>query len=161
MDANTGQGSQNDNLNGGSKPAKKRNWKKIILFVVIGIAVFLVVITLTVNSATKAPVAVSNQFIDNVQASNGAAAYALLSTEAQQTVPADQFDALVTDIGPILNTSEKMTSKSVSGETGQAATAVVTYEIAGTDGSTYVLTINLTKENDNWKVLNFESKEKK
>lgn len=160
MDANTGQESQGDNSNGGSKPPKKRNWKKIILFVVVGVVAFFVVITLTVNSATKAPVAVSNQFLDSIQAGDSAAAYALFSTDAQQVVPADQFDTMVAQVAPILDAKEKMTSKSVSGETGEAASSTVTYEIKGTDGKTYVITVNLTKEDGDWKVLNFESDSK-
>ncbi len=68
---------------------------------------------------------VSNQFIDNIQAGYSAAAYALFSTDAQQVVPVDQFDAMVAQIAPILDAKEKMTSKSISGETGKAATSTV------------------------------------
>lgn len=160
MDENSGQQNQETNSNGGSKPVKKRNWKKIILIVVLGFVAFLVVITLTVNSATSAPVKVSNQFINDIQAGDSAAAYALFSTGALQVIPVDQFDTLVAQLAPIFNAEEKMTSKSINGETGQAATSEITYEVDGTDGKTYALIVNLVKENGDWKVLNFESKAK-
>lgn len=103
---------------------------------------------------------VSNQFVNSIQAGDSAAAYALFATGAMEIVPVDQFDALVAQIGPIINTSEKMTGKSISGETGEAATSTVTYELTGTDGKNYVITVNLIKEDGDWKVLNFENKEK-
>lgn len=119
--------------------------------------------TMSVNTTTKTLViasdqfvAVSNQFIDNIQAGNSAAAYALFSTEAQRAVPTDQFNKLVRQIGPILNTSEQMTGKKIT----DAVTSKVTYEIQGSDGKTYVVTVNLTKESDDWKVLNFDSTSK-
>jgi hypothetical protein len=143
-----------------AKPAKKRNWKKIILIVVAAIAAFIIVITLTVNSATKAPVKVSNQFINSIQAGDAATAYALFSTDAKAVVPVDQFDTVVAQISPILSANEKMTSKSINGETGKAATSTVVYEIKGTDGKTYEITVNLIKENGDWKVLNFDSNPK-
>jgi len=124
--------------------------------VVVGVVGFVVAITLIVNSTTKAPVKVSNQFVNSVQTGDAAAAYALFSTEARQVVPVDQFNTLVAQVAPILNTKEKMTSKSISGETGEAATSKVTYELKGTDDKTYVITVNLVKEDGDWKVLNFE-----
>lgn len=160
MDENTGQQSPEAVPSSGVEPAKKRNWKKILLFIAVGIVAFIVVITVTVNSATKASVKVSNQFINDIQAGDSAAAYALFSTGSQEVVPADQFDTVVAQIAPILNTKEKMTSKSITGETGEAATSQVTYEIDGTDGKTYVITVNLVKEDGDWKVLNFDSDSK-
>ena len=59
MDENSGKQDQQSSPDGGAKPTKKRKWKKILLFVFLGFAAFLVVITLTVNSTTSAPVKVS------------------------------------------------------------------------------------------------------
>jgi hypothetical protein len=158
MDENIGPQNQFEPpLGNEAKPVKKRNWKKIALIVVAGLVAFIVIITLTVNSATKAPVKVSNQFINSIQAGDAATAYALFSTDAVAVVPVDQFDTLVAQIGPILNSNEKMTGKSINGETGKAATSTVTYEIKGSDGKTYVITINLIKQSGDWKVLNFDS----
>lgn len=141
------------------KAEKKQKWdKKKKIWVIVGaiVAVFIVLIVV-VNAATSAPVKVSNELIADIQAKNSSAAYSLLSSGAQGVAPADQFKQVVDQIGPILSGKPKMISKEISGETGSAATAKVVYEIKGTDGVTYKITVNLTKENGQWKVLNFDS----
>ncbi|HEY3293175.1 MAG TPA: DUF4878 domain-containing protein [Candidatus Nanopelagicaceae bacterium] len=160
MSENIGQTTQPGDYSMNSKPVKKRSTGKIIGYVIAIIAVVAIVLTFFVNSATKAPVAASNNFLNAVQAGDASAAYDLFSTEAKAAVPSDQFDAVVKQVGPILNAKEKMTSKKVNAETGSASTAEVVYEIPGTDGKTYSFTVNLTKEGDTWKVLNFASKAK-
>lgn len=160
MSENIGQVAQPDNYSMNTQPMKKRSIGKIIGIVIAAIVVVVVGLTFFVNSATKAPVAVSNQFLNAVQASDATTAYSLFSTAAKAAVPSDQFDAVVQQVGPILNASEKMTSKKVNASTGSASTSEVVYEIPGTDGKTYSFTVNLTKENDVWKVLNFASKAK-
>lgn len=158
MSENIGQPAQPNYDSTNSKPAKKRSVKKIIGYVVVAFVVVVVGVTFFVNSATKAPVAASNEFLNAIQSGDASRAYSLFTTEAKATVTADQFDAIVKQVGPILNTSEKMTNKKVNASTGSAATSEVVYEIKGTDGKTYKFTVNLTKENDTWKVLNFTSK---
>lgn len=141
-----------------SQSRKRSNIGKIIGIVLLVIAVLAVALTFFVNSATKAPVAASQKFLHAIQAGDATTAYSYFSIEAKKAVPADQFDPLVSQIAPILNTGEKMISKKVAGATGSAATSEVVYEIKGTDGKTYRFTVNLTKEGDVWKVLNFTSK---
>lgn len=161
MSENIGQVAQPDNYSMNTQPVKKkRSIGKIIGIVIAAIVVVVVGLTFFVNSATKAPVAVSNQFLNALQASDATTAYSLFSTAAKAAVPSDQFDAVVQQVGPILNASEKMTSKKVNASTGSASTSEVVYEIPGTDGKPYSFTVNLTKENDVWKVLNFASKAK-
>jgi cytoskeletal protein RodZ len=140
------------------KPVKKRRVKKIIGYVVVAFVVLVVGLTFFANSATKAPVAASNQFLTAFQAGDATTAYSLFSIEAKAAVPADQFDAVVKQVAPILNGNTKMASKKVNGSTGSAATAEVIYDIPGSDGKTYTFTVNLTKENSVWKILNFLSK---
>lgn len=136
----------------GKSPKKLKKWHKIA----IGIVVVIVGLVLIVNAATSGVTKTSNQYIDDIQSKNAAGAYSLMTKDAQATTTAADFQTLVEKIGPILNTKEKMTSKSVNGETGQAGTGIVTYEIKGTDGVTYNITVNLQKENGQWKVLNFK-----
>lgn len=160
MSENSAESTQPINQSSAGKPKKKRSVKKIIGYIVVGIVALLIVSTFFVNSATKAPLEVSNQFINSIQAGDAAAAYALFSSDAKQVVPTDQFDTVVGQVGPILNSSEKVTGKKIDGETGKPASSEITYEIKGTDGKTYVVIVNLTKENDSWKILNFDSKAK-
>ncbi len=158
MSESTGQYAQPNSELTNAKPAKKRSVKKIIGYVVVAFVIVIVGLTFFVNSATKAPVAASNQFLNAIQAGDATMAYALFATAAKAAVPVDQFDTLVKQAGPILNGNEKMTSKKVDAATGSAATAEVVYEIPGTDAKTYKFTVSLTKENDVWKVMNFTSK---
>lgn len=139
--------------------SKKQKWsKKKKIYVIAGavVAIFIVLVIIT-NAATSAPAKVSNELISDIQAKNATAAYSLLSSGAQNVAPADRFKQVVDQIGPILAGTPKMISKEVSGQTGSAATAKVVYEIKGSDGFTYKITVNLTKENGQWKVLNFDS----
>ena len=160
MSENIGKAAQPSDYSTNVKPVKKRSVGKILGIVIAAIVVVIVGLTFFVNSATKAPVAVSNQFLNAVQAGEATTAYSLFSSTAKAAVPSDQFVAVVAQVGPILNASEKMTSKKVNASTGSVSTSEVVYEIPGTDGKTYSFTVNLTKENDLWKVLNFASKAK-
>lgn len=141
----------------GGKKKKKRSAKKIIGIVILAIAGLVVVSTLFVNSATKAPLAVSDLFLNSVQAGDAGLAYELFSSEAKTTISLDQLQSVVTQVGPILATDEKVTGKKINGETGSAATSQITYEIKGTDAKTYTVIVNLVKENEIWRVLNFDS----
>ena len=146
--------------NGEGKKKKKRSVKKIIGIVVLVLAGLVVVSTFVVNSATKAPLAVSDLFLNSVQAGDAGLAYELFSSEAKTTISLVEFQSIVNQIGPILATSEKVTSKKISGETSSAATSQIEYEIKGTDGKTYAVIVNLVKESDIWRVLNFDSNAK-
>lgn len=131
-------------------------WQKIVAVAVVVI----VVLILVINTATSAPVKVSNDFLNNIQAARADAAYSMMTPAAQATISRSDFKSVIEKIAPILNTNESMKSKEVNGETGNAAKAKVVYEIKGTDGITYTFTTNLTKDNGQWKVLNFDSAKK-
>ena len=141
---------------------KKQRWSlKKKIWVIGGVIVAIIIaLVIIVNVATSAPVKVSNELVSDIQAKNATGAYSLLSKEAQKVTSANQFNQVVDQIGPILSGTPKMISKEVRGETGSAATAKVVYEIKGSDGATYKITVNLTKEDGQWKVLNFESSKK-
>ena len=140
----------------------KQKWslkKKLVVIggIFVGIIIVLVIL---VSVATSAPVKVSNDFISDMQTNNPNAGYGLMSKDAQGATSQADFTTAINRVSPILNGKSKMISKEVKGETGSAATAKVVYEIKGSDNITYTLTINLTKENGQWKVLNFESVKK-
>jgi hypothetical protein len=138
---------------------QKKKWstKKIVTVIVGSFVAFIILIVIIANTATSASVKVSNELITDIQAKNGAAAYSLMSSPAKATITESDFSATVDRIAPILNGTPKMQSKEVSGETGTNATAKVVYKISGSDGVTYNVTVNLVKENGQWKVLNFDS----
>lgn len=145
-----------------AKKEPKQKWSlKKKLYVILGsIAGVIILLVLLVNTATSAPVAVSNDLVTDIQTKNSAAAYSLFSSAAKQVVSQEKLTAAVDQIGPILSGKPDMKSKEIKGETGSAATAKVVYDIKGTDGATYVFTVNLVKENSDWKILNFDSTKK-
>lgn len=141
-------------------PKQKWSLKKKLL-VALGVVVALIAaLVFIANGATAAPVKVSNQLVANIQAKNATQAYDLLSQEAKNATDPQAFLAAVNQIGPILTGKPSMKSKEVNAQTGSAATAKVVYEIKGSDGLTYLFTVNLVKEGNNWRVLNFESTKK-
>ncbi len=153
---------ENDsNLKSDKKDTKSKKrfplWQKIVAAAVVVFVVLFVVINLATSGVAK----VSNEFLKDVQNKNADAAYSLLTKAAAAATAKDQFVKIVDQAGPILNTKTNMTTKEVSGETGSAGTGKVTYEIKGTDGVTYIVTINLQKQDGKWMVLNFESTQKK
>ncbi len=138
------------------KKPKMALWKKIVA----GVVLFIVILVIIANMATEGAATASNAFMKNLLSSNSSIAYSMLSSGAQQTVTPEDFATVNQRMANVLGESPKMISKSVNGEAGSAATSTVVYEVAGSDG-TYVITVNLTKENGVWKVLNFDSSLKK
>ncbi len=138
--------------------AKQKISTSKIVLISVGIVLILIGgIVLLANTATQGAVTASNSLVNAAQAGDTTTTYGLLSKEAKETISQDDLGQIVTQIGPILNTTEKMTGKEVSAETGKASSGKVTYEIVGTDGNTYAFEVNLIKEDDAWKVLNFDS----
>jgi len=143
-----------------ASPAKKSK-KKLLIKIAVGVVIAIVLLVLIVNATTSGAVNVSNTFVKSIQAENPGPAYALFSKEAKNVVSESDFNDAVSTAGKILKGKPKMTSKEVLGETGSAATSKITYEIDGNDSKTYIITVNLTKEDGDWKVLNFDSTTKK
>ncbi len=142
-----------------SQPPKKKKmalWLKILIGVVTGIILFVVVIIIFVFSATSGAVKVSDEFMNDVLANQGSSAYQMFSSEAKKTVTESDFNAIVARMSSVLDETAKQTSREINTNTGSDPTAKVEYEVKGSDG-TYTITINLVQENDEWKILNFDS----
>ncbi len=141
-------------------PGVKKFYQKKAFKIFAIIVVVIVALVMIVNQATSGATKASNQFLNAVQSNQSNVAYELFSNEVKDNVTKDDFKEVVSQIGPILNANEKMTGKSVEAETGKPSTGQVLYEIEGTDGKTYVIAIDLVKEDGEWKVENFDSDEK-
>ena len=129
------------------KKSKRPLWLKIVL----GVAAFIVIIVVFAFVATNAPAKVSNEFLNDIQAQQADQAYSLFSKEAKEATDQASFKETVGRIGPLLNTKEKQTGREVKDSTGSPASAQVKYEIKGTDGIDYEITIQLVKQDDQWK----------
>ncbi|OGL34982.1 hypothetical protein A3F65_02230 [Candidatus Saccharibacteria bacterium RIFCSPHIGHO2_12_FULL_47_16b] len=132
-------------------------WAKILSVIAVIIGAVIIIAILATSGVAKT----GDEFLNAIKSGNADAAYALFTREAAAATDKASFRQTVDRIKPILNGPTKMTDREAKGETGQAATGKVVYEIKGTDGVTYQLTINLQKEDGKWKVLNFESTKKK
>ena len=147
-------------VNKGAEKTKKKSknplWQKILL----GVVLFIVALIVIAYVATSGPAKVSDAFLKDIQTQQADAAYSLFSKEAQGVTDKDTFQETVKRIGPLLNTKAKQTARQVEDSTGSAALAQVTYEIKGTDGVDYKITIQLVKQDDQWKVNSFDSSKK-
>ncbi len=140
----------------------KQKWstKKKIIVIVGGVVAFFVLIFLVASLATSAPLKVSDEFIDDIQANNASAAYDLMSSEAQIATSSQDFTSVVEKISPILTGEAKNTDKSVTAETGSDPKAEILYEIKGNDGLTYQISVQLVQKDGRWLVQGFDSKTK-
>ena len=139
---------------------QKRSIKKLIIKIALVIVVFVLALWLGVSWFSGGAVAVSDAFISNVQNLKAPEAYALFTKQAADTVTPEDFKTIVDRVGPILNGTPKNVGKQIGTDASTGAQSTVTYEIAGSDNLTYLLTITLAKEDGAWKILSFESKQK-
>ena len=139
-----------------AKTKKLKRWQKIV----IGIVGFFIAIFVIATVATSGPAKASDSFVKYILSGDSQSAYNMFSSEAKDTVTSDELETVVDTMSNVLADKAKQVSKSVEGESGKSATATVVYEVEGNDG-TYELTVNLIKENDEWKVLNFDNSLKK
>lgn len=142
------------------KTKQKWSMKKKIIVIVGAIVVFIASLFVIVNTATSAPLKVSDEFVSNIQSSKASVAYDMMSSDAQIATSSADFAAVVDKIGPILTGKLNMQSKEVIAETGSDPSAKIVYEISGSDNYVHIITVNLVQDNGNWKVLNFESVKK-
>lgn len=140
-----------------SKQKNKWSTKKKIIVIAGSIVAFIVIIIIFANTATSAPLKVSDEFIDNIQSNNATAAYDLFSDEAQDVTKTEDFETIVEEKGPILSGEPQVQNKEISSSTDNGTTAEIVYNIDGSDGITYEVTVQLAKINDEWKVQAFNS----
>ncbi len=151
----------NDNQDKVVKKTKQKWSLKKKLTVIIGtIVVLIIALVLIANTATSAPLKVSDELLTDIQAGNATAAYNLLADDTKASVTSDDMKATVDQISPILTGKPSVQSKEVSAESGKNTTAKIVYEIAGSDKLTYTVTVNLVQKNDAWKVSDFTSDKK-
>lgn len=139
-----------------SQPPKKKKmatWKKVL----IGVAAFIVVIIIIAFTATSGAGTASDEFVNDVLANKGAAAYVMLSPEAKKTVSESDFSSVVSRMSAILDDKATQTSREVNTETGSDPKATVLYKVNGSDG-TYTLTVNMVQVDGKWQVNSFDSK---
>lgn len=132
---------------------------KIIIGIVLGLIVLIgigvIALFLIVNAATQAPVKVSNQFFDDLQANQPAAAYELTSTEFKASTTEAQVEDLFTQLSPLTTGTEKVTGKKIESANG-VTQAAVTYSVEN-GGTTRYARIVLRETNNKWEVINIKT----
>lgn len=137
-------------------PGKKRfpTWLKIILILIAAFAVLMVGIFVSVMLATKAPQKVSDQFINDIQAGDSSAAYALTTDSFRAATSSAVFEDYVVAIKPLIQGTEKITDRSIQKVSSEASVNIFVYEVKQSDGKTVYLKTELQKDKD-WKVVYF------
>ena len=144
-------------------PAKKSNNKvlKIILIALLSffvlIAVVVALIFGVVNSATKAPVKASNEFLTALDGSSAEAAYNLTSSEFQAAVTPANFVTFFDTYKAIPFADAKVTSKEVKTDATAGEVATIDYSVKS-GSTTYTVETLVVKNGDAWKVLSIEVK---
>lgn len=111
-------------------------------------------IFVSVMLATKAPQKVSDQFINDIQAGDSSAAYALTTDSFRAATSSAVFEDYVVAIKPLIQGTEKITDRSIQKVSSEASVNIFVYEVKQSDGKTVYLKTELQKDKD-WKVVYF------
>ncbi len=140
---------------------KKKGKALMIILIILGVLIVLIVgFFLIINLATGGAKKVSDEFIADIRQTQSEQAYGLFSSAAKKVVGKKKFAKTVEQISPILNGQPKVTGKEAGTSSDGGTTSSITYEINGTDGITYKVKVELVKEGNDWRVLNFDSSKK-
>lgn len=140
--------------------------KKIILIVslVVGgfvafVAIILIAIFTTLYSATAEQANVSKQFIQDIQANNAEAAFAVTAAGFREATPKEEFVGLVDQESKALpKSTPEVVSRSTSSDNGVATAKIVT-NIKGANGeASYHATTTLQKTNGTWQIMSIDIK---
>lgn len=141
-----------------NKPAKtKQKWslKKKIAVIVGGFLGFVALVFVIASIATSGAAKVSNDMVKYLQAGDTKSAYQLLTKSQKESFSEEDFDPIVQTIKENMTGKPSIKSQSVNSETESGTTGNVAYDIKGSDGEMYVLSVDLIKEDDGWKVNQF------
>ena len=135
--------------------------RKIGIWAVLGVAVALLVYFIVFNdSSNPSAQRASGEFVAHIQDVDAASAYDQFSSAGRAATSSSEFETLVTRIGPILSGKPKLVQKVLTEQPGKDDSAQVVYEITGTDGIAYLVTVNLVIVKGDWKVLSLTSSTK-
>jgi hypothetical protein len=136
---------------------KLPKWVKIIIGVLIGIALLVGIAIWAVSASTKDAVAVSDQFITDMQANNASAAYKLTGPIFQKATSESQLKDIFDSASPDLQGSKRITGKSIRSE-GKQRFAAIVYTIETSSGKRYARVV-VQMDGDAWKVANIRTSE--
>ncbi len=138
---------------------KLPKWAAILIavgggLVVLG-AILGAILLVQLGSSLARPVAVSNQFIDAIQANDASAAYALGSGAFKNAVTEASLAGTIERISSTFSGDEVIINQKVKTMNG-TNTAEIEYAVEN-GGSTYYMLISLQENNGQWQVQAFKS----
>jgi hypothetical protein len=138
-------------------PPKKRipTWLKVVGIIFAVVIVLVVALFMFVNSATRAPQLVSDQFVNFAQAHNSGAAYELTGGAFRQATTRQQLAVVLDQSGDALQGEEKVTGRTIGKSSGSSSTASIVYEVNGSKGKVY-MKVSLQKDDNKWRVTGFQ-----
>lgn len=146
------------------QPEKKKFplWAKIILIsfgsvvALIGLAILGFYIYAT--NLIAAPIKVSDQFVNALQANDTSTAYNLTSAEFKKVTTEDRLKSIFDQVSPELQGEEKVSDKNYRIHNG-VTTATLIYSIPSGSETNYVRVV-LRKANDTWEVRSMYTSKK-
>lgn len=136
------------------QPVEKKSNKKIIMGILIGIGVVVALFSILfifVNSATKAPLEASDNFLSGFANSDAGALYETTSTKFKDAVTVSEFESFFEQYKVLPFSDAKVTAKSI--ETKSSITvATFTYSLTY-ESENYEVETQMIKEGEDWKLL--------
>jgi len=142
-------------------PAKKGlpTWAKVLIGSIVGLIVLIGIgvaaIFFVVNSAAEAPVKVSDQFVNAIQANEPSTAYGLTSSAFKEATPEATLTSIITRVSPLLTGEETIAGKKVQSSNGVNQASIV-YTVEN-DSKTRYIRIVLQETDSKWEVINMKT----
>ncbi len=142
------------------KPKRRiPKWLRILLIVlilpVLLVIAFFAITWFSVNNGTKDAMIVSNNFINSLQAKNINELNNLTSREFKKFVSEQQLVGIVDKASPVIQGEEVVVGRNIESSTNNSTKFKITYKVKTSDGDKLIY-VNLAKDDQDWKVLNFE-----
>lgn len=134
-------------------PKKSNKVLIIILACVLSFIGLIAVIFLIVNSATKEPLGISNQFLDAFTSQDAQTAYDFTSNQFQEVTTIEEFETFQNEYKDMNLNESKVIGKSIS-TTNSSTVATITYSKTY-ESEEYIFEIQLVKIGEEWKVQSF------
>lgn len=136
---------------------KNKRSKKVVALV---LAIIIIALTISVSFAYynyEAPVRTSKEFITYVQDNNSSEAYKIFSDASKKLTSKETFTKMVDQVSSVLTGDTKEINREIVDSTDKDSKAKMQYEIEGSDGLKYEITIELIKKDSKWLVDDFSS----
>jgi len=142
-----------------SQKKKFPTWLKVLIGIVGAVIILVIALIVVVSVATAAPEKVSNQAVDDIQAGNSSALYAIASPGFKSATSEAALETALTNTAPLVTGEEKLVGKKVATSNGVEAAAFI-YSV-DVSGDTNYLKVIVQKSGDEWLIQGFSAYDEK